>query len=382
MLNQNSSSSDQFWVLLSKKLSNEASSEELQELQSILLSNPDLHHKAEMHTEMWEQGSINHIAGSEAAYMRHMMKHKDEFFVEENSEVANSDDTIFEAKRGFFHTLFLNKRLTVFSLLTFLILTTGTIYLFSQKRGTKLPTDQGISSIVTKNGNRSKVVLPDGSQVWLNAGSNLDYNNSTFNNELREVSLDGEAYFDVTKNPDKPFIIHTKKMDIKVLGTVFNVRSYNNEKITEAALIKGSIEVTLKDRKDQKIILKPNEKISIANEDSKAELKQNKIILPKTNTTPVPQIVVKELKPNPTYNIIGEIAWTQNKLFFDDETFEEIVLRMERWFGKKVTIANESLKNVHYTGNYENETLEEVLLSLKLSKSFNFRIGNDNVVIY
>ena len=382
MLNQNSSSSDQFWVLLSKKLSNEASSEELQELQSILLSNPDLHHKAEMHTEMWEQGSINNIAGSEAAYMRHMMKHKDEFFVEENSEVANSDDTIFEAKRGFFHTLFLNKRLTVFSLLTFLILTTGTIYLFSQKRGTKLPTDQGISSIVTKNGNRSKVVLPDGSQVWLNAGSNLDYNNSTFNNELREVSLDGEAYFDVTKNPDKPFIIHTKKMDIKVLGTVFNVRSYNNEKITEAALIKGSIEVTLKDRKDQKIILKPNEKISIANEDSKAELKQNKIILPKTNTTPVPQIVVKELKPNPTYNIIGEIAWTQNKLYFEDESLEDIGLRMERWFGKKVTIANESLKNVHYTGNFENETLEEVLLYLKLSRTFNFRLGNDNVVIY
>ncbi len=382
MLNQNSSSQDKFWVLLSKKLSNEASSEELQELQSILLSNPDLHHKAEMHTEMWGQGSINDIAGSEAAYMRHMMKHKDEFFVEENPEVINSNDAIFEAKPGFFHTLFLNKRLTAFSLLAFIILTTGTIYLFSQKRATKLSTDQGISSIVTKNGNRSKVVLPDGSQVWLNAGSNLDYNNSTFNNELREVSLNGEAYFDVTKNPDKPFIIHTNKMDIKVLGTVFNVRSYSNEKIAEASLIKGSIEVTLKDRKDQKIVLKPNEKISIANEEPKAESRQNKIILPKTNTTPVPQIVLKELKPNPTYNIIGEIAWTQNKLYFEDETFENIGLRMERWFGKKVTIANESLKNIHYTGNFENETMEEVLSYLKISKSFNFRLGNDNVVIY
>src|SRR6188472_1561195 len=124
MLNQNNASQDQFWVLLSKKLSNEASSEELQELQSILLSNPDLHHKAEMLAEMWEQGSINNIAGSEAAYMRHMMKLKDEFFVEENSEVANIDDTIFEAKPSFFRTLFSNKRLTVFSVLTFVILTT------------------------------------------------------------------------------------------------------------------------------------------------------------------------------------------------------------------------------------------------------------------
>ena len=108
MLNQNSASQDQFWVLLSKKLSNEASSQELQELQSILLSNPDLHHKAEMHTEMWGQASLNDITGSEAAYMRHMMKHKDEFFVEENPEVINSDDAIFEAKPGFFHTPFLN----------------------------------------------------------------------------------------------------------------------------------------------------------------------------------------------------------------------------------------------------------------------------------
>src|SRR4030095_3625248 len=251
-------------------------------------------------------------------------------------------------------------------------------YLFTQKRDAKLPSEQTISSIITKNGNRTtKIVLPDGSQVWLNAGSNLDYNNSVFNKDLREVTLNGEAYFDVTKDPEKPFIIHTKKMDIKVLGTVFNVRSYSNEKIAEAALIKGSIEVTLKDRKDQKIVLKPNEKISIANEEPRVEPKQNKIVLAKTNNSPVPQIVVKELKPNPTYNIIGEIAWTQNKLYFEDETFESIGLRMERWFGKKVTIANESLKNVHYTGNYENETLEEVLLSLKLSKTFNFRIGSD-----
>jgi len=382
MPDQNNSSHNQFWSLFSKKLTNEANAEELQELQSILISHPDLHHQADMLTEMWQQGLINKSIGSEAAYMRHMMKHKDEFFVEENSMEINSDNIVSEADPGFFHTLFSKKKLIILSFLALIVLTTGVVYLFSQKRGTKLPAEQGISSIVTKNGNRTKIVLPDGSQVWLNAGSNLDYNNSVFNKNLREVTLNGEAYFDVTRDPDKPFIIHTKKMDIKVLGTVFNVRSYSNEKIAEASLIKGSIEVTLKDRKDQKIVLKPNEKISIANEEPKAEPKQNKITLAKTNISPVPQIVVKELKPNPTYNIIGEIAWTQNKLYFEDENLEDIALRMERWFGKKVTIANESLKTVHYTGNFESETMEEVLSYLKLSRSFSFRIGNDNVVIY
>ena len=382
MLDQNSSSQNEFWTLLAKKLSNEANSEELQKLQAILLSNPDRHPQADMLKEMWQQELIKNNIGSEAAYMRHIMKYKDEFFVEENPIETNNADAVSEANGGFFHTLFLKKRLTVFSILALLILSTAAVYLFTQKSEVKLPAEEKISSIVTKNGNRTKVVLPDGSQVWLNAGSRLDYNNSTYNKNLREVSLNGEAYFDVAKNHEKPFIIHTKKMDIKVLGTVFNVRTYSDEKISEAALINGSIEVTLKDRKDQKIILKSNEKISIANEEPTPAIKEHKGMRAKTNPLPIPQIVVEELKPNPSSNIIGEIAWTQNKLYFEDESLEDIGLRMERWFGKKVTIANESLKNIHYTGNFENETLEEVLSYLQLSKAFNFRLGNDNVVIY
>jgi hypothetical protein len=119
MLNQNSSSQGQFWILLSKKLSNEASLEELQELQSILLSNPDLHHKAEMLTEMWEQGSINNSVGSEAAYMRHIMKHKDEFFVEENPIEIKSNDLVFEKDPGFFPSFFFKKEIDYFLIFCF-----------------------------------------------------------------------------------------------------------------------------------------------------------------------------------------------------------------------------------------------------------------------
>ena len=383
MLNENNSSQGQFWILLSKKISNEATSEELVELQSILLNSPDLHPQIEMLTEMWQQGSVTNNVRSEAAYMRHVMKHRDEFFVEENPIEINSDDPVFEKEPGFFHALFSKKKLTIFSSLVFLVLITGAIYIFIQRKEANPQTEQAISSIVTKNGNRTKIVLPDGSQVWLNAGSNLDYNNSVFNKDLREVTLNGEAYFDVTKNADKPFIIHTKKMDVKVIGTAFNVRSYSYEKTAEASLIRGSIEVTLKDRKDQKIILKPNEKISIANNAIEAPVeKPEKTSVIKNDVRSIPQFVVNELKPSPKYDIIPEIAWTQNKLFFEDESLEDIALRLERWFNKKVTIANESLKNIRYTGNFENETMEEVLSYLKLSKTFNFRLGNDNVVIY
>jgi ferric-dicitrate binding protein FerR (iron transport regulator) len=206
MLDQNSSAQNQFWSLLSKKLSKEANAEELQQLQAILLNNPDLHTQADMLTEMWRQRLVNNSAGNEAAYMRHIMNHKDEFFVEENPIELNTDGTVSERNRGFFHTLFSKKRLTIFTFLAFIILTTGTIYLFTQKKDIRPPAEPAISSIVTKNGNRTKIVLPDGSQIWLNAGSNLDYNNSVFNKDLREVTLNGEAYFDVIKNADKPFI--------------------------------------------------------------------------------------------------------------------------------------------------------------------------------
>ena len=383
MDNQNIPSQHRFWSLLSKKLANEATEIELDELQSILVSNPNLHHQADLIAEMWEQGSQAGNFANEAAYVRHVMKHKDEFFIDESNEV---EETIIvgeasEGKKPSMLRLIFSKRLTIISFASLIVIASALIFFLSGKKNLVATTTQEISSVATKNGNRTKIVLPDGSQVWLNAGSNLDYNNSTFNKDLREVSLNGEAYFDVTKNESKPFIIHTKKMDIKVVGTIFNVRSYSDEKFAEAALLKGSIEVTLKDR-DEKIILKPNEKISVANEISKTDTKPEKVTTVRSKPVLAPQFEVIELKPNPTDNIIGEIAWTQNKLYFDDQTLEDIGHLIERWFGKKVTIANESLKTVRYRGNFENETMEEVLSSLKLSKPFNFRIGTDNVVLY
>lgn len=383
MPDQNNPSHSKFWRLLSKKLSNEITTEELAELHSILLKNPDLHHRADMLSEMWQQKTDNNCLENEAVYMRHIMKHKDEFFVEEISEKATTDNIIEGTSLWFIQLFSSRKRLITFSFLALLILATGVFYLLKQKKNTQLPDEQSISSVVTKNGNRTKILLPDGSQVWLNAGSKLDYNNSVFNKDLREVTLNGEAYFDVTKNAEKPFIIHTKKMDVKVIGTAFNIRSYNDEKTAEASLIRGSIEVILKDRKDQKIILVPNEKISVANDAAEMPVsKPEKTSTNKSSERSTPQFVVNELKPNPVFNIIPEIAWTQNKLFFEDENLENIAQMMERWFGKKVVITNASLKNQHYYGNFENETMEEVLSYLKLSKPFNFKIEHDSVVIY
>ncbi len=378
-MDQSNSSQNLFWSLLSKKLSGEANTEELQELNLLLLSNPDLHHHADMLTEMWMQQKISSNAGGDAAYMRHIMKHKDEFFVEENNEQPAYTDLFSEEERSFFS----KRKLSVFSFVVFILLTTGAIYFFTRPTKIEPVAGQSISSVATKNGNRTKIVLPDGSQVWLNAGSNLDYNNENFNKNIREVSLNGEAYFDVTKNAEKPFIIHTKKMDIRVIGTAFNVRSYNNEKTAEAALIRGSIEVTLKDRMGQTLTLNPNEKIIVPNEEKVENVVRTgeKIAL-KQDTKTTPPVHVDNLKLNPVINTIPEIAWTDNVLFFEEIRLDELAPVLERWFGKNVIIQNPSLRKNRYRVNFKNETIENVLSYLKFSNPFNFKIDKDTVVIY
>jgi ferric-dicitrate binding protein FerR (iron transport regulator) len=377
MDNQNYPTDELIWSLLAKKLANEASAEELKILHDLLIKNPELQNQVELLTQMWLQSPPVNLAISEAAYMHHLVNYKNEFFKEEVIQYENEEA---EERRSFWQRL-KKKNVLVWST-SIIVIGTALFFLFLQKNNDQ-PGKEALSSVTTKNGNRTKIVLPDGSQVWLNAGSELQYNIKVFNKSMREVSLNGEAYFDVVKNTEIPFVIHTKKMDLKVLGTAFNVRSYSNEKMAEASLIRGSIEVTLKDRKNQKIILKPNEKISIASQEiEKTVAVNNKTATIPTTAEIIPQIVVKELQPNPVSNIIGEIAWTQNKLFFENESLENVALLLERWFGKKIWIQKESLKKVRYTGNFEKETLDEILNALDLSAPFSFKTENNSIVIF
>ena len=110
--------------------------------------------------------------------------------------------------------------------------------------------------------------------LFINGGSKIVYDES-YGDKVREIQLFGEAYFDVVHNAEKPFIIHTKQLNIKVLGTAFNVRAYQNDKTTEAALIRGSIEVSFPNRPNENLILKPNEKITVLNSENIGTKKTN-----------------------------------------------------------------------------------------------------------
>jgi ferric-dicitrate binding protein FerR (iron transport regulator) len=231
------------------------------------------------------------------------------------------------------------------------------------------------SEIATLKGQKSKITLPDGTQVWLNADSKIKYPEH-FAADIREVNLEGEAYFDVAHNKEKPFIIHTKEMNIKVLGTAFNVRAYPNEKMSEAALIRGSIEVSFNNRPDQKLILKPNEKIEIKNSSTVF----SKTIVNKEETKEA-VIAINNISYTKSDSTIIETAWKNGKLIFDSQPFEQISDDMERWYDVKFVIHNELLKKKLFTANFNNETIEDVLHFLKLSYPFNYTYNKETRTI-
>lgn len=230
------------------------------------------------------------------------------------------------------------------------------------------------SVVVTKKGSKSNIILPDGTQVWINADTRLTYDKS-FGENTREVNLEGEAFFDVVKDKNRPFIVHTQTMDVRVVGTAFNVRAYNNEASTQTTLVRGLVEVMLKKETKKKIVLKPNEKIIVQNDYQ--QTKTHKIA-----KTEIPEISLEVLKSTLKDSAIAETQWVSNRIAFDQEKLEDIIPVLERWYNVKINVKNISAPNRRYSGTFNNENLKDILESLKLAGSFNYAIAKNEVTIY
>ncbi len=223
-----------------------------------------------------------------------------------------------------------------------------------------------LNIISTQNGSKSKVQMPDGTQVWLNSGSKITYNNN-YGIDTRTVTLIGEAYFDVKHDAKHPFIIHTKNLNLKVLGTAFNVRAYSNDPLSEATLIRGSLEVSFPNRSDEKMVLKPKEKVSYNDLDV---ITLNKNIV---KTESKPMITLTKVEYSPKEKVIEEIAWKEDKLIFRSKDFSDLILDLQRWYAVNITIENENLKEKKFTGIFKNENVFEALDALKLTYPFSYR---------
>jgi ferric-dicitrate binding protein FerR (iron transport regulator) len=191
-------------------------------------------------------------------------------------------------------------------------------------------------------GMRSHVVLPDGTDLWLNADSKIKYG-IPFIRENRQVELTGEAFLKVTKNGKAPFVVNVGAASVKVLGTRFNVKAYPEEEQIEIALSEGSVEFsgTMVDGKKVEANLIPNDFLVLDKQTGNVRLENR--------------------------NLEKYISWYQNILIFDDTPMQEVAVTLERWYGVKVIVADPEINKYRFTTTFENESLFRVLELLELS---------------
>ncbi len=356
------------WLLLAKKNSGDATLQELTELNGLLLQDKFLLHSIDLIEKALEVPIV--VNGIDE---QHTMNVWDKIIDRTSIEQNELPEPIIPISK--LRVLWI-KIAGVAALLA--VMVAG--YFWAPDKNDALVGNQNIVS--TKYGSKTKIQLPDGTTVMLNGGSTLTYDDS-FNKKIREIALTGEAYFDVTHDKTKPFIIHTKAIDVRVLGTSFNVKAYPEDKTTEASLIKGSIEVSFINRSNGKILLKPNEKIVVAN-DYKIFQKQKEQTQPQKAdklTVPIISITSINFEPNRKDSITKETGWVKNTLVFKSETFEDLAKRLERWYNVKIEFKNDILKQLKFTGTLDDEPIKEVMMYLSAVATFHFVINKEQIVI-
>jgi len=196
-------------------------------------------------------------------------------------------------------------------------------------------------------GQRAEITLEDGTKAWLNAKTILTFPNR-FTGGTREVRLDGEGFFDVTPGKSKPFIVKTEKYDIKVWGTKFNLMAYSGHGIFETSLLEGSVEV-LEPGSHKGILIRPDERIFLENS----------------------RLVVAPVAH------ISHFLWKEGIISFEDESFSELVKRLELCFDLKIEVKNDNILSYRCTGKFRTKDgVEHILKVLQLSNKFSYTIND------
>ncbi|MBN2274419.1 MAG: FecR family protein [Bacteroidales bacterium] len=234
-------------------------------------------------------------------------------------------------------------------------------------------------------GSRSKVILPDGSSVWLNAGSKMTFDQH-FSRKNRDVLLEGEGYFDVRKTKI-PFYVKVTGATVKVLGTAFNVKAYPDEKVIETTVTRGTVQVfDNQENADDatRIVLHANQKVSIIKNiigqtnDSHVIAQQNQSGQPAET---INQSLVKSYQVD--RNIIPEIftSWKDQRWIIEREELQSLVIKLGRRYNVEFTFKDEALKHYVFSGVLKDETLEQVMEAIKLTAPIQYQIDQKQVTL-
>ncbi len=219
-----------------------------------------------------------------------------------------------------------------------------------------LPEDQVMMQTVSsRQGMVTQFALADGTKVWLNSCSELQFP-IRFTGKVRDVKLKGEAFFEVVKNEKFPFRVNANVLKIEVLGTSFDVVNFENDSQSEVVLVSGKVALSSRDGQVSKDfgIMKPGQRVIY-------EKKEQNIIASEVD-------------------VDKYIAWRDGNLIFRDDSMEEVVKRLSRWFNVEITINDPEIKNYIYKATFRNENLIQVLNLLKLSAPIDYRVTNRNIL--
>jgi len=355
---------DRMDVLLTKYLAGELSPEENEELEWAVLANPALRVTLQVLQRMREMPQ-----GEGAAAEREMLEKGWQRLKKETSPERRPLQV--EGEPGAGNVRRLPGRWWMAAAAVLILCVTGALLYRGQRHPDIMataPVRSGAGAdkeISTRYGTRSFLELPDGSKLWLNAGSRVTYAEG-FAGGRRELTLAGEAFFDVKHDPDHPFIIHTGKLDVKVLGTSFNVKAYPNDSTIETTLISGKVEIDFQGKSRPGVVLHPNEKVVVPVREISAESYVDRRLV----------------APDSAYRTLIETSWVEDKLVFRNEAFSDVSKRLERWYNIHFSFEDKRHFNDKLTGYFKDQPIKNVMDALQISLGFHYRIDGDTIRIW
>lgn len=322
---------------------NQATPEEIKYLNSWIRNNKEI--------STWLENQIlNSSSKIDSEVQLRMLKNiEKKIDIDNNNSITDVSKTTNHQLTSRFR---LKKWMRVAAMIILPILTAASVYFYMSYRS-DIKSDSLHQLVVSvERGQKANITLPDGSKVWLNSQSKLTYSQN-FNVKERRLQLDGDAFFDVAHNPDKPFIVQSNDISVEALGTAFEVKAYSDDNLVTSILIRGKIRVTTP---NGETILTPNEMVSYNK--STGKLLQSSLIGTKDFT-----------------------GWMHNQLHFENESLANIAKVIERTYNVKVIFTSENLKNQHYTGTVENNSLENFLNIISLTSPVSFQIKDQKVIL-
>ena len=241
-----------------------------------------------------------------------------------------------------------------------LLLLIGFFYLIPSIEDNTTGTPVAITNIENPKGSKAKLVsLPDGSNVFLAGGSSVSYNPDEFTNTQRLVKLEGEAYFEVAKNPQRPFFVLTDKTETRVLGTAFNIKAYKDLNNIVLTVTEGKVrfsELDAANKQHTSVNLVKNEEVVFDRSNNKFN-------------------DVKKL------SAVNTTRWKKHQIVFEDNTLEEAAVILENRFNKQIVVKGEDLGSRKITGNFADRNLQEIIEVISIALEVDYETTQDQIIL-